>query len=230
MTHAPFAARDDALESRVRRWLPWLGGGAIAIGFVALCAWGVSTLESTSPPAPPKVQQISIVQPPPPPPPPPQFEEPPEEKIEEIAEPEPAPEPEPVAEEPPPGAELGVDAEGVAGSDGFGLRAKKGGRGLIGGGGGSAIVWYGQKLGGELSAALRDALADATAEAKFSVLTAVWVDADGRVSRAELAGSSGDERLDAALRQALASLHLRMPQAPPTDMPQPVRIRVNARS
>ncbi len=229
MTRGDFNDYEDDAAPGARRWLPWAGAALLAAGFVALCAWVVSTLESTPPPTPPKVQQISIVQPPPPPPPP-QIEEPPEEKIEEIAEPEPAPEPEPVAEEPPPGAELGVDAEGVAGSDGFGLRAKKGGRGLIGGGGGNAIVWYGQKLGGELSAALRDALADTIADAQFSVLTAVWVDADGRVSRAELAGSSGDEQLDATLRQALASLHLRMPQAPPTDMPQPVRIRVNARS
>ena len=40
----------------------------------------------------------------------------------------------------PPGDELGLDAEGGAGSDGFGLRAKKGGRGLIGGG--DRNRWY----------------------------------------------------------------------------------------
>ena len=50
------------------------------------------------------------------------------------------------------------------------------------------------------------------------------------MSRAELAGSSGDAALDDALRKALAGLSLRMAQAPPIDMPQPVRIRVNARS
>ncbi|HAZ42809.1 MAG TPA: TonB-dependent receptor, partial [Methylococcaceae bacterium] len=39
------------------------------------------------------------------------------------------------AEEPPPGENLGVDADGAAGGDSFGLVGKKGGSGFLGGGG-----------------------------------------------------------------------------------------------
>ncbi|WP_052700215.1 hypothetical protein [Methylocucumis oryzae] len=80
------------------------------------------------------------------PPPPPKVEKPPEPEVKnEVEQPEPEPE-EPlpdVADEPPPG-DLGLDAEGTAGSDGFGLAARKGGRGLLGGGGGGdPYAWYG---------------------------------------------------------------------------------------
>lgn len=205
------------------------------IGLLVLLAWGgwhlYAGLGAMSPPEPPAVQQISIVQPPPPPPPPPETIKPPPEKVEQIAEPEPEPTPEPVAEEPAPSDDLGLDADGVAGSDGFGLKAKRGGRELTrGGGGGNAAIWYGQKLGSELGEALRSLLSDRINARGFTATAALWVAADGRVSRAELASSSGDPEVDSALRAALAALDLRLPQAPPSNMPQPVKIRVRARS
>ncbi len=82
-----------------------------------------------------QIQQITVITPPPPPPPPPKEEiEEPEvkEEIPEEAPPEAAPTNEAEA---PAGEELGVDADGSAGGDGFGLVGKKGGRGLLGGSG-----------------------------------------------------------------------------------------------
>lgn len=79
------------------------------------------------------VQQITVIAPPPPPPPPPpEMEEPEieeeviEEEIEEAL-------PDDSLDEPA-GEDLGVDAEGVAGGDDYGLVGKKGGRGFLGGG------------------------------------------------------------------------------------------------
>src|SRR5688500_11671398 len=97
-------------------------------------------------PAGPKRQVAQVVQrarrqpprPEPPPPPPP-----PEEKIEEPLEqetPEEAPPDESQAPE-----QLGLDAEGVAGGDSFGLAARKGGRDLVGTGG-AAFAWYTSSL------------------------------------------------------------------------------------
>lgn len=81
-----------------------------------------------------QIQQVTIIAPPPPPPPPKEEikepevkEEVPEEKPEEAA-------PDNNAEAPA-GEDLGVDADGTAGSDGFGLVGKKGGHGLLGGSG-----------------------------------------------------------------------------------------------
>lgn len=221
------------LRSPRRRWLarqaPWMGGAALIACLAIGGWWVVSRMQAVAPPEEPRVQQISILQPPPPPPPPPEVEEPPP-KVEEIVEPEPEPEPLPEEPEAPPiSEELGLDAEGAAGADGFGLRAKKGGRELIGGGGGNAVVWFGQRLGSELSEALRAALDPALAQRGFSVEAAIWVAPDGRLERAELARGSGDPALDEALRRAFGTLRLQVAATPPPDMPQPVRLRLRAR-
>ena len=176
-----------------------------------------------------QIQQISVVQPPPPPPPP--QEKPPEpevkeEKIEE-SEPEPEPEPEPQAEEPPPGDQLGVDAEGGAGGDAFGLVGKKGGHGLLGGGGGNAIIWYGQQLQREISDELQRTLKDKARTSKYSAVLHLWIGPDGNVTRVELANSSGVAEIDEALRAALGGLRGRL-KPPPERMPQPVKIRIRS--
>jgi TonB family protein len=176
-----------------------------------------------------QVQQITVIQPPPPPPPPPEVKPPePEPEPEKIAEPEPEPEPEQTPEEPPPGEELGVDAEGGAGSDGFGLLGKKGGQGLIGGGGGSAILWYGQQLQRQIGEELQEKLSQSKArDKKLSVIANIWIGSDGSVSRAELASSSGNGDVDEALRAALGSLRTQL-KAPPENMPQPVKVRIRS--
>lgn len=175
-----------------------------------------------------QVQQITVLQPPPPPPPPPPEQKPPEpeikeEKIEQPEEPEPEPE---QAEEPPPGDNLGIDGEGGAGSDSFGLVGKKGGHGLIGGGG-NAIVYYGQQIQRQLADALQRNLSDKARSQKFSAIASVWIAADGRVTRAELSGSSGQADVDDALKSALAGMRLTL-KAPPENMPQPLKIRIRS--
>ena len=140
----------------------------------------------------------------------------------------PEPEPEPVPEEaqsdePPPGEDLGLDADGVAGADGFGLRAKKGGRGLIGGG--DRNRWY----AGVIQRSLQDLLAgnDDARGAKYAVVVKLWISADGRIERFELNDSTGSTASDAALRKTLSGLQLS--DSPPEDMPQPVKLRVVSR-
>jgi protein TonB len=215
-------------KTKLLRYLP----AAIGVVLVLAIAVAVYLLQDLfEKPAKTKktVQQITVIQPPPPPPPPPeQPPPPPEVKEEKIEEPEPEPEPEPEQpEEAPPSEDLGVDAEGAAGSDGFGLVGKKGGRGLIGGGGGSAIIWYGQQVQKEVSSSLQQRLDGEVRRRKFSALAHIWIGSDGGVSRAELAGSSGDAQVDAALRDALGSLRVRIQQPPPPGMPQPVKIRIH---
>lgn len=174
-----------------------------------------------------QIQQITVLQPPPPPPPPPP-EKPPEPEIkEEKIEPPKEPEPEPEqAEEPPPGDNLGVDADGGAGSDSFGLVGKKGGHGLVGGGG-NAIVYYGQQIQRQISDALQRGLNDKVRAQKFSAVASLWIGPDGRVTRAELSSSSGRADVDENLKAALAGLRLTF-KAPPENMPQPLKIRIRS--
>lgn len=180
-----------------------------------------------------QVQQITMIQPPPPPPPPPPEVKPPEPEPEPEPVPEPEQEPEPeleAADEPPAGEELGVDAEGGAGSDGFGLVGKKGGRGLLGGPGGSAILWYGGQIKRGLEKDMQGLLAETpAAKAEYSVMIAVWVGADGRVSRAELQNGSGKADIDGAIKSTLPKLKFTVAKTPPENMPQPIKIRVTSR-
>lgn len=216
-----------------KRWLKYLpaGIGGVLVLLIAGGLYLVRDMFEKPVQTKKQVQQISVVQPPPPPPPPPEVKPPEpevkEEKIEE-PEPEPAPEPEPQAEEPPPGEQLGVDAQGGAGGDAFGLVGKKGGQGLLGGGGGgNAIIWYGQHVQREISDELQRTLKDKARNSRYSAILHIWIAADGRVSRVELANSSGTAEIDEALKAALAGIHDRF-KPPPERMPQPVKIRIRS--
>lgn len=202
----------------------------IALCLVVLMAgggifWMVRHFLSTEPPAQKKVvQEIRIIRPPPeelPPPPPPP---PPEEEV-DVPEPEPQPEPTP-SEEPPPGEQLGLDTEGGAGGDGFGLAARKGGRDLLASGG-SAYTWYAGLLKNEILERLQKE--DRVRSGPYSVPVRAWVREDGTIERIELTQSTGDSSRDAAIRSVLGTI-ARLPQAPPPGMPQPVILRIVSRA
>lgn len=204
------------------------------IGTLVVVAVGVLTIRFVrdfmdSPPAPQKKgpQQITLIAPPPPPPPPPQ-EKPPEPEVKEevkLEDPEPVEDlPEEASDEPPAGENLGVDAEGGAGGDGFGLIGRKGGRGLLSGG--DPFVMYASRLQERIEDSLTG---DADVRRKaYSVVARIWVDGRGRIERAELDGSTGDRDMDAALERSLNALPP-LAAAPPPDMPQPIRLRISSR-
>lgn len=178
-----------------------------------------------------QVQQVTMIQPPPPPPPPPPEQKPPEPEPEpeKLPEPEPEPEPKPEEAQEPPGEELGVDADGTAGSDGFGLIGKKGGRGLLGGSGGNAILWYGGQVKRGLEEALQKLLDETARNAGYTVYLKVWVNTDGSVNRAELAQASGKKEVDESMKAALEKLSFTLPKPPPENMPQPIKIRLTSK-
>ena len=209
----------------MKRWTPYIGGGVM----IMTVAYGVyAFVQSTGgvqAPTVPEVQQISLVVPPPPPPPP-EIEQPPE-PVEEIEIPE--PEPEPVADsaddEPPPGEDLGLDADGVAGSDGFGLKARKGGRSLIGGG--DLNKWYAGLVQKDLQSAL--AAIDEIRKGRYTVVLNIWLSRDGVIEDSELVRGSGDAAIDQALASALNS-GVRVSRQPPDDLPQPIKLRITSRT
>ncbi len=215
------------------RRLPLLIGIVLSL-VVATTVYLLKDLFQKGPQTKRVVQQISVLQPPPPPPPPPPEQKPPEPEVKEekIEEPEPEKEPEPAPEqaEQPPGEQLGVDGEGSAGSDAFGLAARKGGRSLLGGTAGSLIHWYGGQVKRLLDNELYPLLEDTHAKkASYTVVLNIWIGPDGRLNRAELSDGSGKPEVDQAIRAALPKLRLALQKPPPENMPQPVKIRLTSR-
>lgn len=194
-----------------------------------------SLLGQSGKPVRPSVAQIQLLKPPPPPPPPPPKpeEKPPEPEIKKeevkLDNPKPEDKPEPPKDAPPPGEKLGLDAEGAAGGDDFGLSANKGGAGLIGGGGGN-----GSKFGyyvSQVQQQIQEFLArdKKLRSASYKVMVRVWLGQDGAVRRVEMSGSTGDQEVDQALKAALTEVP-KLREAPPPDMPQPMGLRITSRA
>jgi periplasmic protein TonB len=191
-----------------------LGGGV----------WLVRHFLASTPPSQKKVaQEIHIIRPPPealPPPPPPP---PPDEKVDI---PDPQQEPDPTPSDEPPAEQLGLDAEGTAGGDGFGLAARKGGRDLLASGG-SAFTWYAGLIKNEILERLQEETR--ARSGSYSITVRVWVRQDGTIERFKLVQSSGDRDRDRAIESALSGIG-RVSQSPPADMPQPVSLRIVSRA
>ncbi len=201
------------------RFVPMLGGVLVVGVVVLVLIWFIRSMQHE--PEQTKrqtVQTVKLIRPPPPPPEPP----PPEEKVEE-------PLPQETPEEAPPdeasaAEQLGLDAEGVAGSDGFGLAARKGGREL--GLGGAAFAWYTTMLKDSILDVLSDD--EGVRKGSYQVTVRVWLTNAGDVERIKLASTSGKRELDAAIERALGKMG-RVREAPPLEMPQPVTLRIVSR-
>ena len=218
----------------LRRKLPVLIGVGFLLLVTIVMIWLVrSFIASAEKPDRPRVQQISLVKPPPPrqeekPPEPPKMEEA-KENIEEVQLDQP-PMPDQAQDEgPPPGEQLGLDADGSAGADGFGLAARRGGRDIttLGGGGGDREAWYGRVISRHLEEGLRRS--KRLQGASYQVQAQLWFDAGGVVQRVRLTRGSGDADTDALLRDEILGLPP-LREMLPADMQQPVRIRVASRT
>ena len=212
-----------------RVYVPKIIGGLILLVAIVYVVKIISGFVSEKPAKhEKKIQPITILKPPPPPPPPPKVEKPPEPEVQEkIEEPEQA-EPEPLPDVPDekPAGDTGLDAEGTAGSDAFGLVGRKGGKGLLGGGGGSPFAWY--------AGTIKDSLIDILSEhddlrrKSYSAVVKIWLSPDGSVSRFELARGSNDPDIDKLLNKLLAKFK-KAKEAPPPGMEQPVKLKISSR-
>lgn len=207
------------------RFLPAIVGCAVLV-FVAVGIFLVVRhfLSREAPATKKVVQEIRVIRPPPPPPEtPPPPPPPPEDKV-DLKEPEPEPDPTP-SNEPPPSEQLGLDADGSAGSDGFGLAARKGGRDLLASGG-SAFAWYAGLLKNEILGKLQDE--KKVRASSYSIQVRIWVRPDGTIERIRFTQSSGSGERDKAIEEAITNI--RLSQAPPADMPQPISLRIASRA
>ena len=141
---------------------------------------------------------------------------------------EPVPDDEPPPDDSPPEAPSEDLSTGITGGSGpdMGLSGGGGG-GRIGGsgrkGGGSKYGWYAAKVQSSIADALRRH--PSTRNAKMVLQVRIWPDSNGRITRAQLVGSSGNSAVDQAIKNQILT-GLQLPQAPPADMPVPIVLRI----
>ena len=186
------------------------------IGVVAKFAGGnavskrdsITLVSLAPPPPPPPIQR--------PPPPPRQEEQKMDQPMVKEEEPKDAPKNEPLS--------TGIKGDGA---NNFGLSDKPG-NGFFGGSGGKGTKWswYAKQVQSRVQQALQRN--NKTRSATMNVSVRVWPGATGRITRAQLADSTGDPRLDAAIRDEVLN-GLQLDQAPPPDMPTPITLRLAAR-
>jgi periplasmic protein TonB len=210
------------IKHHFRSYLPSIAGGLILVMVIGVMVYFISNIKEKPEKKERKIQAISLSKPPPPPPPPPKVEKPPEPEPEQkIEQPEPEPEEIPdVADEAPLG-DLGLDAEGTAGSDGFGLAARKGGKGLFGGG--NPFAWYGNSIKNDISALLADK--ESLRRKDYTAIIKLWIEADGSIKRVELAKDTNDAEIDALLTKEIGKYKA---NAPPPGLEQPIKLKIKS--
>jgi periplasmic protein TonB len=202
----------------------WVGGLLLVLVLVGSAVWFIHGIVSKKENKPPHVvENVTLIRPPPPPeetPPPP----PPPEKVEEpLPQDEPPPSPD---NAPAPSPQLGLDAEGTAGGDSFGLAARLGGSEITGTGG-AVFAWY----TGKLKTAISDCLSEdqKLRGKKYTVGVKIWIEPDGRVKEVRASNGTGNREIDNAITANLAT-RCRFSESPPLEMPQPVSLQIVSRS
>jgi protein TonB len=207
----------STVRRNVSRLLGVLVGILLLLGFIGFVhtMMGAKTGKTTR-----QVQIVQIIRPPPPPP-----DQPPPPPPEKVPDPLPKDVPEPTPDQPDqaPDQPLGLDADGSAGGDAFGLAARRGGSDLIGGTGSAPFAWYTNRM----RDAIKDRLTSApcTKSAKGSVSTRVLLAADGRVKQIKLTTGTGNVQVDECVDKVLASITT-LGDAPPPGMPEQVNLRI----
>jgi protein TonB len=201
-----------------------LAGGVFGLLLVLGFVWFVRTMVTGKVGKPGRqVQTVQLIRPPPPPPdqpPPPPAQKTQQELPKDVPEPTPDNTPAP-ADQP-----LGIDADGSAGGDAFGLAARRGGSDLVGGSGSAPFAWYQNRI----TDAIRERLAavPCAKSAKGSLSIHLLMDADGRFKQVQLATTTGNRQVDQCLETALTAMP-RMSDPLPPGMPEQVNIKIVAR-
>jgi TonB family protein len=139
--------------------------------------------------------------------------------------------------EKPRGEDLGLDAQGTAGSDAFGLKGVPGGSSIIGGGGGSGgsspmgqYAWYARIIQDELREAVQKNLSQngGIPKGKFETVVKIVLDDKGSVIKFEIMNSSGDNKMDEAVKATVKGKMFS--QRPPEGMPHSLSVKVSTQA
>jgi outer membrane biosynthesis protein TonB len=218
----------------------WITSATVALVFICAGGFLIKTLMTDNGHRDIKkqVQMMRLVSPPPPPP-----------KVEEKPIPEVKPKetlkedkfeaprldapPQANSNDKPQGKDLGLDAEGGPGSDSFGLKGIPGGQTIIGGGGsggGSPMgqyAWYARIIQDEIRDAVQKHLSQngGIPKGKLETVLKIVLDDKGSIVRFEIMNSSGDHKLDDALKSTVKGMMIS--QRPPDGMPRALSLKVS---
>lgn len=222
---------DEKIPTATTVWLKRIAMILVAVVVLGLLGNMLKSLFSGGSSHKKAITTIKLLPDTPPPPPPPK--EPPKEQpkdqpkeVKEIPQPKP--------EQTPPAEVLKMEGAAGDGPSPFAAGAvnneyKGGDVGTKIGGGPSKyqFAYY----TGLMKSRIEDAMAKdkVLASGAYKVVVKVWVATNGHIQRYELVGSSGDPGRDALIKKALDEMPA-LPEGPPSDMPQPVKLRISARS
>lgn len=220
---------EEARDGRLRTIMPIV----LAVILFAGSIFGLYKYLQGSQSKAPAVHNIALIKQPPPPPPKPPEKPPEPPKIKEevkIDQPKELPKPEQAKapdEKPASDKPLGLDADGKAGSDDFGLASNKGGTELTrtGGGGGTGAYYSGllQRQFFEALTRNRKILGE-----QFRVVVKVWLGDDGKVQKADIVSGSGNAQVDDMIQLTLMEMGP-LKDVPPSSM-RPMQLRLTNRS
>ena len=213
-------------------WLKRIALILIALVVLGGLAYLVKSLMSGGSSHKKAVTTVKLLPDTPPPPPPPPPKEPPKEQPKEVKEVKEVPQPKP--EQTPPAEVLKMEGAAGDGPSPFAAGAvnseyKGGDVGTKIGGGPSKyqFAYYTGMIKTQIEQAL--AKDKALAIGSYKLVVKVWVAGNGHIERFEIAGSSGDPVIDGLIKKAVSEMPP-LSEAPPADMPQPVKLKVTARS
>ncbi|KDP86534.1 hypothetical protein CF70_006665 [Cupriavidus sp. SK-3] len=214
-----------------RRWGGLLIGALVIVG-LAVLVWRLLSDTASTRREVAATPMLVLPPPPPPPPEPEKLPEPEPEKIKpEVVEPKPAdPQEAPKDDAPPsPSKDLGdpvtIDGAAQAGTDAFGIQAGSGG-GMTGGGGGLGSRSYASYVSNALQQAFaRD---QRTRQLAFEdIRIDLWLDADGKATRAQLVRGTGNAQTDEAVLAMVRDF--RADERPPASLRFPMRMSIKGR-
>ncbi|MDY6822755.1 MAG: TonB C-terminal domain-containing protein [Thermodesulfobacteriota bacterium] len=186
-----------------------------------------------------RIQMVTVA--PPPPPPPEVKEKPPEPEVKEEKIKQPEPEqtpqenPDQAQDDAPPGDQLGLDADGSAGSDGFGLKANKGGRSILGGMSSGALMrkyrWYINIVQEEIKRDVRSHLEQngGIPKKKVEVEVEIVLDRQSYLVEYKIVAPSGNHAMDEAVRNALSRINRFSEPLPGAMQRASLRIKVSSK-
>ncbi|MEW5802452.1 MAG: TonB C-terminal domain-containing protein [bacterium] len=126
---------------------------------------------------------------------------------------------------------LGLDADGTAGSDAFGLLSKKGGRSILIGGDSHGcppmkkFAWYTRMIEGEIKKRIMIQGGEIP-KGKLQVLLKIVLDVEGKVINYRIYDFSGNDYMDKAVKLAMEKMHA-MSEPPPEGMPRSINLRIS---
>ena len=220
---------DDQTPSSAKVWLQRAGIALLVLLVLFAIGYGIKKLMSGGATHKKQVTTIKLLPDTPPPPPPPPPKEPPKEQPKEqpkeikVEQPKPA--------ETPPAEQLKMEGAAGDGPSPFAAgtvnNEYKGGEvKTIGSDGGAKFTWYASVVKNQIEDVLEKD--KELSMAQYRLVVTVWLTQSGKIEKMEFSNVDASEDIQRAIRTTLENMPA-MRDAPPQDMPQPIKLRIAAK-